>query len=603
MKKKEKKLMGENYSSDRRKEGGSKFFYSIKFQNVVLNLLILLAFMLYVFTSIGALYKLKNYAVTTGNSQLECAREAYELKADVIHISAELNRYIGQAESGTVITTSDFAAMDSYISDIDSHLNYLDNCLLVSDLENGAQLVSTNRENVEVYLSAVDNIRSCILKGDVAGAIKYVFGDYGTYLDNINESMDALNNGVNDIQSGFGTYLSSYVFDVSIGAYIVMGIVIALIVVSFVLTYVRVNKKIISMSNELQEIINSIEDGRGDLTTRLNTNTKTELVLISNNINEFMFTLQNVIKDVKFGANVLKTSADSMVGKLQSASNNVTNTSAAMEELVASMETITFSTVDLEDKLKVAKEATAAINEESKTGSEKANEIKLQADEIKREANSKKANTGSRIEELSCVLEESVKESEQVNQISDLTNDILDIASQTNLLALNASIEAARAGEAGRGFAVVADEISKLAANSRDTAGNIQEISEKVTTAVQALSDNAVQVIQFINENVLCDYDAFVETGDKFENTAAMIEEMLAAFSDKTNNLNEVMDEMSAKILTIGDSIQESSMAINMSATAATDIVSEIQGINDDMDKNSIVTKQLNESAMKFEVV
>ena len=203
MKKKEKKLMGENYSSDRRKEGGSKFFYSIKFQNVVLNLLILLAFVLYVFTSIGALYKLKNYAVTTGNSQLECAREAYELKADVIHISAELNRYIGQAESGTVITTSDFAAMDSYISDIDSHLNYLDNCLLVSDLENGAQLVSTNRENVEVYLSAVDNIRSCILKGDVAGAIKYVFGDYGTYLDNINESMDALNDGVNDLQSGF----------------------------------------------------------------------------------------------------------------------------------------------------------------------------------------------------------------------------------------------------------------------------------------------------------------------------------------------------------------------------------------------------------------
>ncbi|WP_033154247.1 methyl-accepting chemotaxis protein [Pseudobutyrivibrio ruminis] len=601
--KKKKELMGENISFKEEKKGGSNLVYSIKFQTILVNLLIFVAFIICAFSAIFALYKLKSQATLACESQLQCATEAYELKADVIHISAEINRYLGQAESGTRITESDFEVMDNYISDIDSHLNYLDDCLLVSQLDGGAQLISTNRENVESYLAAVDKIRNCIIKQDIPGAVKFVFGDYGTELDEINESLNAVNDGIVQLQSGFGTYLDSYVREVSVGFYIIMALVIVLIVVSFVLTYVRVNKTIMKMSSELQEIISNIDNGRGDLTARLNTNTKTELSLISDNINQFMETLQNVIKDVKFGANVLKTSADSMVGKLQSASNNVTNTSAAMEELVASMETITFSTVDLEDKLKIAKKATAAISEESQTGSEKANEIKLQADEIKKEANSKKANTGSKIEELSCVLEESVKESEQVNQISDLTNDILDIASQTNLLALNASIEAARAGEAGRGFAVVADEISKLAANSRDTAGNIQEISEKVTTAVQALSDNAVQVIQFINENVLRDYDAFVETGDKFENTATMIEEMLAAFSDKTNNLNEVMDEMSAKILTIGDSIQESSMAINMSATAATDIVSEIQGINDDMDKNSIVTKQLNESAMKFEVV
>ncbi|SFN95090.1 methyl-accepting chemotaxis protein [Pseudobutyrivibrio sp. JW11] len=397
--------------------------------------------------------------------------------------------------------------------------------------------------------------------------------------------------------------LSALIAETFIGGYIVMTIGILLIAASFILTQVRVSKKIVNMSQDIQVIIDDINQGKGDLTTRVDAKSKTELVLIEDKVNHFLSTLQNVIKDVKVGTDVLQSSSESMVGKIQSASNNVTNTSAAMQELVASMETITFSTVELEDKLRVAKKATAAISEESVNGSNKANEIKVQADEIKREANSKKASTGSRIEELSCVLEESVKESEQVNQISDLTNDILDIASQTNLLALNASIEAARAGEAGRGFAVVADEISKLAANSRDTAGNIQDISEKVTTAVQALSDNAVQVIQFINENVLCDYDAFVETGDKFESIATVIEDLLGAFSEKTNNLNTIMDDMSAKILTIGDSIQESSMAINTSATATTDIVGEIQGINAAMDQSNIVTKQLNESTMQFEVV
>ena len=78
---------------------------------------------------------------------------------------------------------------------------------------------------------------------------------------------------------------------------------------------------------------------------------------------------------------------------------------------------------------------------------------------------------------------------------------------------------------------------------------------------------------------------------------------MLMAFSDKADNLNSVMNEMSGRISAITTSVQESSTAINMSATAATEIVGEIQGINEAMDQNNDVTKQLNESTMKFDIV
>ena len=110
-------------------------------------------------------------------------------------------------------------------------------------------------------------------------------------------------------------------------------------------------------------------------------------------------------------------------------------------------------------------------------------------------------------------------------------------------------------------------------------------------------------MIDFINENVLADYDAFVATGTKYEDTAVLIEDMLGAFSDKANNLNAVMDEMSGRIEAISNSVQESSEAINMSANASTEIVGEIQGINEAMDQNNDVTKQLNESIQKFEIV
>ncbi|MBE5912591.1 MAG: methyl-accepting chemotaxis protein [Pseudobutyrivibrio ruminis] len=579
------------------------FFQSITFQNIIVNVVILIAFIVYAIISNTAMQSVKSQALVASENELICAEESAQLRQDIIHISAEINRTLGQCGAGDIMSASEFDDMNSYIDDLENHLTYMESSIIVSNVSDGEQLVADLRTNTEAFASSAETLKGYIAASDVAGAIGYVSTEYGTNLEAAYASIDAVDAAITSLSEGFSGYLDSYISQVSMKGYFVMGIVVVLIIVSFLLSFIRINKTILGISYELQSIINNINRGKGDLTARINTKTKTELAMISDGINEFLGTLQGVIKDVKNGASVLSTSSDSMVVKIQSASDNVTNTSAAMEELAASMENVSTTAIDLNDKVFEVREATNAIDAEAKEGASKANEIKTAADEIKKEATEKKDNTGAKMEELSRVLEVSVKESEQVNQIGDLTNEILDIASQTNLLALNASIEAARAGEAGKGFAVVADEISKLAANSRDTAGNIQEISAKVTAAVKTLSDNAVQVIEFINENVLADYDAFVETGSKFEDTATMIDEMLATFSDKADNLNNVMNEMADRIETISNSVNESSNAIGMSAQAATEIVGEIQGINEAMDQNNDVTKQLNASTQKFEIV
>ena len=79
--------------------------------------------------------------------------------------------------------------------------------------------------------------------------------------------------------------------------------------------------------------------------------------------------------------------------KIKSTSDNVTNTSAAMEELAASMENVASTTGTLTDNLEAVREATKAIDAEAIEGAEKANQIKDEADLIKREANSKKEST------------------------------------------------------------------------------------------------------------------------------------------------------------------------------------------------------------------
>jgi len=579
------------------------FFQSITFQNFIVYMVILLAFILYAFSNNRAMNNVKSQAMIASENMLNCATEAAALEKDVVQISAEINKNLGQLQSGTVISQSDFMEFDKAIEDTKTHLDYMDGSLLVGNLPDGEERVKELRTSVEAYTAAATSLKGAILQNDLSTAIRYVSSDYGTNLEASKKSLASINEGIAQLNVGFGAYMDGYIHTVSMQGYVIMGVVIVLIILSFILTYIRINKTIAGIAGELETIIANIDSGKGDLTARIKTKTKTELSVISSGINHFLETLQGVIKDVKDGASILTSSSENMIGRIKSASDNVTNTSAAMEELAASMENVASAAGELTDQLDVVRGATEEINTEVASGTEKANEIKIAANDIKAEATSKKENTGAKMEELSNVLEVSVKESEQVDQINDLTNEILDIASKTNLLALNASIEAARAGDAGRGFAVVADEISSLAANSKDTANNIQEISSRVTAAVKELADNANLVIEFINETVLADYDAFVETGTKYESTAELIEQMLSAFSDKAGNLNNVMDEMSERIASISSSVQESSNAINMSAAAATEIVGEIQGINDAMDQNNDVTKQLNVSTQKFEIV
>ena len=113
-------------------------------------------------------------------------------------------------------------------------------------------------------------------------------------------------------------------------------------------------------------------------------------------------------------------------------------------------------------------------------------------------------------------LKSAIEESTSVRHVNELTEEILSVSSQTNLLALNASIEAARAGEAGKGFAVVADEIRKLADSTRETANNIQSINAQVTDAVEKLSDSANQLVTYIDDTIMPDYDSFVKTGEQY---------------------------------------------------------------------------------------
>ena len=573
-------------------------FNSIIVQISSLNIAMLVAFLLVMVMIIQAMNKSTTSSVDMFDSMMELTTHEANLKTDVMTLYDQVTGYIA---SGSVETQEALlpqidvakAAIEKDIADLNKDFASYEN-------EAASAQIEEIEGQYERMCGFIDNAIEKCDAGDQENAYAMLFDKAEIQKVAIIHSTEVLDEAITTNATSTKDMMKALLTHGKIVATIGTVIIILLIILNFIISYTSIVVRIKSISKEVSGIIENIQKGQGDLTARIHTKTKSELLYIKNGINLFIETLQGIMKDVKDGTVVLSASSDEVNSQLRIADDNVTNSSAALEELSANMESVVGILESINERVDDVKQAAQKITDQVEAGTGTANEIKIEADDLQVKVNTKKSDVGERMAALSETLEKSVKDSEKVSQISDLTNDILDIASQTNLLALNASIEAARAGEAGKGFAVVADEISALAANSRQTAATIQDIASEVTHAVSTLASNAEDVLNFINGTVIGDYDEFVDTGEKYGHTAEVMNDMLSEFTEKAESLNSIMADMVEAVETITNSVQESSLAINMSAENSTEIVEGIKKIFDAMEKNNEVTEQLNDTTQKF---
>nr|WP_292166627.1 methyl-accepting chemotaxis protein [Butyrivibrio sp.] len=571
---------------------------SIMFLIAAGNVAILLAFIIVMSMVISSMTTSTNTSVDMFGQMMNITSEEAKLKSDVMSLFDQATGYV--AAEAVETQTALLPQIEQVKKDISEDISSLRNEFAALDNESA----TTKMDEIEAqYGRLVKFVESSMERkdaGDQASAYTILFDKAEIQKVAIFHSTKVLDQAISDSSNNTIDAMNKLLIRGKVTSYIGIFVIIAVIIVSFLLSYINVVKKIRSIRSEVNGIIDGIESGNGDLTARINTKTKSELSYITSGINNFIETLQLIMKDVKDGSVVLASSSAEVSSQLHMVDDNVTNTSAALEELSASMETVSGNVNSINDSVDGVKSAAQQIADEATEGTKTANAIKAEADELKEQVFKKKSEASEQVERLSETLRESVHESEKVGKINELTNVILDIAGQTNLLALNASIEAARAGEAGKGFAVVATEISSLAENSRNTAANIQEISGEVTNAVNDLAKNAQAMLDYINGQVISDYDEFVATGEKYEHTADIMEEMLENFNNRAENLNGIMTEMVDSVQMISTSVLESSQAISQSATSSQEIVGGIRKISEAIDRNTEVTEQLNETTQKF---
>ena len=184
--------------------------------------------------------------------------------------------------------------------------------------------------------------------------------------------------------------------------------------------------------------------------------------------------------------NLLESDFGAMIGDVLRACafvcHDAEDSAAASDKITAKSDTLAAQAGSASRDLT---QLAAAIEELARSADDIGHQVR-KADDLTGEANESALLAGRGVEGLK-------NSSTEIGQVLSL---ISTVARQMNLLALNATIEAARAGEAGRGFAVVASEVKKL---SQETQKATEEISEKIET-LQSDAADCFEAVQRISE-------------------------------------------------------------------------------------------------------
>lgn len=357
------------------------------------------------------------------------------------------------------------------------------------------------------------------------------------------------------------------------------------------------------VTRQLEDIIQEIESGNGDLTRRIGIKSHDEIGQLADGINVFLETLQRIMGRIVIDSREMGEIVTSVVNSVGTANSNAYDISAGMEELSATMQEVASAVNTVSANVTRIGEEVDAITKESQEMNAYATDMQNRAENMKDKAVANKESTSLMIKDIIDTLKAAIEESKSVERVNELTEEILSVSSQTNLLSLNASIEAARAGEAGKGFAVVADEIRKLADSTKETANNIQSINALVTQAVNKLANNSNAIVEYIDETIMPDYDRFVENGEQYRNDATYVNSTMDGFEAKARKLNDIMEKTVNSIRDISTAIEESANSVGNAASSTTILVQNIDTVHAEMETNQNISNRLKDEADRFKNV
>ncbi|OCS89201.1 methyl-accepting chemotaxis protein [Caryophanon latum] len=441
------------------------------------------------------------------------------------------------------------------------------------------------KENQQLYTQYADNIIEAVNNNDMKAAQDILF----TSAVPTNQALQQSINTIVEVQSNEMDTLSTETTNSAKTSKLLLLAVSLIGVIVTIVLAVRITLNITRPLVTLTQAATIIASG--DLRQEnINVNTKDEIFELAKAFNEMKNNLMHLISRV---------------------SKNVTNASAATEELAASTESVTAATQDMTaraEQIAIDGRQTAIMGDDcvaaTEATSERIQKIAHAAQHLQTKASDMQhlATEGSKAlqtteEQMEVIQRSSYETREKVRQLSiqsaeieSITKVITDITDQTNLLALNAAIEAARAGEHGKGFAVVADEVRKLAEESKVSASKIVNLTTIIQKDTKDVEQSVNDTVKNIDEGV--SYVQHAQTS--FDTIATSIYDMNAQIQE----VSASSEEIAATTEQVVGSVKEMAKNVTHSADNSAIVLAATEEQMATMEEINSVAQTLSEDAM-----
>ena len=344
---------------------------------------------------------------------------------------------------------------------------------------------------------------------------------------------------------------------------LVVGIGVVLLILVVLLTIASVKKNLKPLENMKTFIREKVI---GDSQKNVH---KNEVEEISYLLQELEQRFIGVIRKTKDESNVIHTRVENTNDKVSLINQNIMEISAAMEETGANIDSQTTNIQNIDETCKETTSTVNALAAYAEEMSDKAKQIVERVNEAVQNLMNGKDSAVATAAESRKRMQTAIEQTQIIGEITTVSASIEEIASQTNLLALNASIEAARAGESGKGFAVVAEEIKKLSEDTSNEIRKVNELTQKVLESVKMLSAESNDLLVFLDETVLSDYDKFAGLANQYREDVSYYE---TTSDSMEQNATEVMD-----------AVRNISTVLGIVSAAQTELVSAVVSVNDNL--------------------